>query len=88
MANLFTLEGVKKLGAKTYKTAITVSLPTNAVVSVDTYTAPSYTEAVGRPLPVIPTDIVSVVKIKKEGDLRVQTYYSTTAKTAIITAIG
>jgi hypothetical protein len=88
MANLFTLTGVKKLGAETYQTAISVVLPTAGVVLVDTYTAPSYTAAVGRPLPVIPTDVVSVVKIKNDGDMRGQTYYSTTAKATIVTAIG
>jgi hypothetical protein len=88
MANLFTLTNVKKVGAKTYQTAISVVLPTAGVVSVETYTAPAYTAAVGKPLPVIPTDVVTVVKIKNEGDLIGKTYYSTTAKATVVTAIG
>ena len=89
MANVFTLTGVKRIDGKTFGTAISVTLTTANVVAVDDYVVPTQGTNPGAPTQIIPTGVVSVVRVNAGGQNPIaRVYYSTTAKATIVTAIN
>jgi len=89
MANVFTLTNVKRIDGKTFGTAISVTLTTANVMAVEAYVVPTQGTNPGAPTQIIPTGVVTVVRVNTGGDNPIsRVYYSTTATATVVTAIN